>query len=197
MLLNPQERHTSFFRVSLHSLRGEGVCSLVDLSDDDQPAARLQDSQDFAQIGRQIRPPEVCLDGRDGIKRAVRKWHPGDGRFPNLNTRDIDPLPVRSRGRCHARLRMIDAIDLALSGDRSQLTYRSASTAAHVEDDVLLPWRSMRQTPICHPGMPGIHIPQDESSEPSSRVLALSHNGFGFSGADAHVGPFEPWTNLT
>jgi hypothetical protein len=38
---------------------------------------------------------------------------------------------------------MIDAIDLVLSGDYSQLADGSASAAAYIEDDVLLPYRSM------------------------------------------------------
>jgi hypothetical protein len=34
---------------------------------------------------------------------------------------------------------MIDAIDLALSGDRGQLAHGSASAAAYIQDDVLFP----------------------------------------------------------
>jgi hypothetical protein len=68
---------------------------------------------------------------------------------------------------------MIDAIDLALSGDCSQLAHGSASAAAYIEDDVLFPNQSMRQTPICHLGVARIHIPQNQSSQPSSRILTL------------------------
>src|SRR5215467_6917143 len=107
------------------------------------------------------------------IKGVVRKWQPGDGRFPNLNACHIDPLLVRSHGHGHALRRMIDAIDLTLSGDFSQLAHGSASAAAYVEDDVLFPYRSMRQAPICDLGVPRIHIAQNQSSQPSSRVLAL------------------------
>jgi hypothetical protein len=39
---------------------------------------------------------------------------------------------------------MIDAIDLAFSGDCSQLAHGSASAAAYIEDDVLFPYRSVR-----------------------------------------------------
>src|SRR5215813_3534165 len=144
MLLDAEERHTGFLRVSLHSLCSEGLRSFVDFRDDDQPATGLQDSQNLAQIHRQSRPPEVRFDRRDDIKGAVRKWQPGDGRFPNLNACNLDPLLVRSHGHGHALLRMIDAIDLALSGDCSQLAHGSASAAAYVEDDVLFSYRSMR-----------------------------------------------------
>jgi hypothetical protein len=39
---------------------------------------------------------------------------------------------------------MIDAIDLALSGDCRQLAQGSASAAAYIQDDVLFPYRSLR-----------------------------------------------------
>src|ERR1700749_2045467 len=95
----------------------------------------------------------MCLHRRDDIKGAVRKWQPGDGPLSNLNSCNVDPLLVGSRGHCHALGRMIDAIDLAFSGDHSQLTDGSASTAAYIEDDVLFPYRSMRQAPVRHLGV--------------------------------------------
>ena len=67
----------------------------------------------------------------------------GDGRFPNLHASNIDPLLVRSHGHGHALLRVINAIDLALS-DCSQLTNGSASAATYVEDYVLFSYRSVR-----------------------------------------------------
>jgi hypothetical protein len=39
---------------------------------------------------------------------------------------------------------MIDAIDLALNGDCSQLAHGSTSAAAYIEDDVMLPYQSLR-----------------------------------------------------
>src|SRR5580704_13672937 len=77
-------------------------------------------------------------------KAPSENGQPGDGRLPNLNACNIDPLLVRSHGHSHALRRMIDAIDLALSGDCSQLAHGSASDAAYIQDDVLFSYRSLR-----------------------------------------------------
>jgi hypothetical protein len=49
---------------------------------------------------------------------------------------NIDPASIRPPGYRDALLRVIDAIDFALSDDRSQLAHRSASSTTYVEDNV-------------------------------------------------------------
>ncbi len=63
--------------------------------------------------------------------------------FAHFNARKIYPLTVRSDGHGHAFFRKVDAIDLSPSRDGSQLTEGSASAAAHIEDYVLFPYRSI------------------------------------------------------
>src|SRR5262249_50828856 len=60
-----------------------------------------------------------------------------------------------------------------LSGHGRQLAHGSTSATTDVEDDVMRMYRNVRQAPVGYLGMTRIHVPQGESSKPSSRLLTL------------------------
>jgi hypothetical protein len=69
---------------------------------------------------------------------------------------------------------MIDAMDLAVGNEGSQLANSPPATAAQVENRVPLPDRDMLQSPIGQFGMPKVHCPQGEPAEPSCWFTALT-----------------------
>src|SRR5216684_2333576 len=172
MLLNAQKRHTRERKIFFGDTGRPGIRSSIDFRDRDELSAGLQHSEDFAHVTRQVRPPEVRFHRGDQIERVRRKRQLRYRSLPDLDTCLIYPLPVDFGGHSHARPGMIDAADFSLCGGRRQLTHRSASAASHVEDGGVLFYRNVRQPPVRYFGMPRIHIPQNESAQPSFRLPA-------------------------
>src|SRR5579871_2145106 len=120
---------------------------------------------------------QKCVSTAVMTSKAPSENDNRDGRLPNLNARNIDPLLVRSYGHGHALRRMIDTIDLALSDDCSQLAHGSASAAAYIQDDVLFPYRKLRKAPICNLGV-------GANSYSAGPIVPAIQSG---SGIDLHV----------
>jgi hypothetical protein len=59
---------------------------------------------------------------------------------------------------------MIYPVDPSFSGDRGQLADASPTATAHVENEVALSYMDVRQAPVRHFGMVGIHDPQHEAA---------------------------------
>ncbi len=118
MLINAQERHASSRGVFFGELCSHGVLSFIDFRNEDERAAGLQDSEDFAYVTGQVGPPEVGFHGRDKIEHAVRERQLRHGAVPDLNAAEIYPSGIRSFCCGDALVGIIDAVDFPLRGDR-------------------------------------------------------------------------------
>ena len=125
----PVRAEIFFGKLSSYRLR-----SFINFRDDDERATGLQDSENFAHVGRQVGPEEVRFHGRGEIEGGVRKWQLRHGALPDLDPGDIDPSGIGSLRSGDARLGVIDAVDLSLRRDRCQLTHGSAAATTYVQD---------------------------------------------------------------
>src|SRR6476660_2424102 len=69
MLAHVQDRHTGPLRKSMHVLRV--LSAVVELRDDSELAARLQDAKDLPHAAVDVVPPEVGFHGRHEVERVV------------------------------------------------------------------------------------------------------------------------------
>src|SRR5215472_14986538 len=91
----------------------------------------------------------------------------------DLHLAHIDPASIRSLACSDALLGMINAIDLPLRSTFRQLTERPASATTHIENCVVLLDGNVLQAPVGHLRMSRIHVPQNESTQPSCWLLTL------------------------
>ncbi len=144
MPLNAQERHARSRGVFFGELRSHGVRSFIDFRNEEERAAGLQYSEDFAHVARQVGPPEVCFHGRDEIEHALRKRQLRHRAAPDLHAAEIYPLCIRSFCCGDAFVGIIDAVDFSLRGHRRQLTDGPAAATTYIEDGVMVLYRDVR-----------------------------------------------------
>ncbi len=118
MLINAQERHACSRGGFFGELCSHGIRSFMDFRDEDERAAGLQDSEDFAHITGQVGPPEVHFLGSDEIERAIRKRQLRHRAVPDLDAAEVYPLCIRYFCCGDALVGIIDAVDFPLRGDR-------------------------------------------------------------------------------
>ncbi len=111
--------------------------------------------------------------GGGEIEHLVREREVRNRAKPDLDTSQRNPLSVCLLAGGDTLLGMIHAIDSAFYGLRSQLVERPATPAANIKNRVLLLYVNVRQTPICNPRVPRVHVPQENPSQPSLWLLAL------------------------
>jgi hypothetical protein len=73
MLIDGEERHARARGVFFGELCSGGTRSFIDFRNEDERAVGLEDSEDFADITGQVRPPEMCFHGSDEIEHVIRK----------------------------------------------------------------------------------------------------------------------------
>ena len=130
-----RRRSGASYRFSRHTfcqLGRRGVRPLIDFHDEDERAARLQDSEDFAHVAGQVGPPAVRFHGSNQIEHAVRKRQLRRGAAipratPILNT--ILHLPAR-RLRHRASKPWSDGSHQQLNLEQRQQSRSDASIAA-------------------------------------------------------------------
>lgn len=97
MLVCAQQGHTAYRRSFFGELRYQAARPFIDFRDNDEPAAWLYDPQDFADVGWQVRPPEMGFDGRHQVECVIGKRQSRDRRFPYLDAAYFDPFAVDLR----------------------------------------------------------------------------------------------------
>src|SRR6266487_4217442 len=155
MLINTQERHIRQFYKLFYKLLIAVIVfpTFVGFGDDYELSARLQDAQDLLHISDQIGPEEVCFHSGDEIKHVVGERQARDRTLSDFDAAHLYPLLVCSTGYGNTLLGEIDAVDLAIHGNGGELVNGPPSTAAHIENRVVLLYRDMVQSPVGHFGM--------------------------------------------
>jgi hypothetical protein len=85
MLINAQECHACSRGIFFRNPCGHGIRSLIDFRNEDERAARFQDSEDFANVTGQVGPSEVCFHCCKEIEHAVRKRQFRNRALPDLD----------------------------------------------------------------------------------------------------------------
>jgi hypothetical protein len=91
MFVDAEEPHAGSRDVFFGELGSGGVRPFVDFGDDDELAAGLEDSKDFAHVSGQVGSPEVGFDGGDEIERVVRKRELRDRAGANFDSPEFYP----------------------------------------------------------------------------------------------------------
>src|SRR5258708_4046355 len=83
-------------------------------------------------------------------------------------------MRIRSAGRSHAVVGVVDPVNFSRARNSGQLVNRSSATATDVENLVVYLDRNMAQSPIGQFGMMPIHVPQNEPAKEPGRLSTLS-----------------------
>lgn len=94
------------------------VCSIIDFRDDDELAARIQDSEYFAHTRRQVRPSEVRSHGHHKIEHATRERELRYRTMPNLDTAHTYSSCICFPACGDALLGIINAVNLSVRSGR-------------------------------------------------------------------------------
>src|SRR5438477_12594383 len=94
MLLNGNQLQTHFWKVLLNHSCIPSCRASIYLCNDEKCAAGLQYSCNAANIGRQIRPPEVSFNSSNQVKRGFSKRQIRNGNLANFYAVRIDQVLV-------------------------------------------------------------------------------------------------------